>query len=242
MYLSKYISVIIPAYNEESLIFDTLNSVPDYIDKIIIINDGSTDSTKEKIENFIDERLIFVNHKKNMGVGYAIISGYEESLKNDIDITIVMDGDGQMDPKYIPDLIEPIIRDDYDYVKGNRLVNKNYRHGMSKWRQFGNIILSFLTKISSGYWHINDPQNAFTAISNKTLKKIDFQSLYPRYGYPNHLLSILNVNNCKVINVPIPSKYGNEKSKIVYHKYIYSVSILLIRCFVFRINNKYLRF
>lgn len=239
MLSSKYLSVVIPAYNEDSLITATLESIPSYIDKIIVIDDCSKDSTLDKITQFKDDRLICISHEVNKGVGAAIVSGYKESLKEGIDIAIVIAGDHQMDTKHIPELIDPIMKEGYGYVKGNRLINREYMRGMSRWRRFGNRILTILNKISTGYWDISDPQNGYTAISRNCMEMLALDELYPRYGYCNHMLAMMNVNGCKVKDIPIPARYGNEKSKIVYHKYIFSVSMLLTKCYFWRVRHKY---
>ena len=241
MYLNKKISVVIPAYNEQYLIKITINSLPDYLDKIYIIDDGSDDNTFNVVKDAANKRdtIMLLRHEENLGVGAAIISGYKKSLEDDNDITVVMGGDNQMDPKYILDLIEPIIKGIADYTKGNRLV-KGYTKGMSKWRFFGNSLLTLLTKISSGYWDIMDPQNGYTAISNKVLNIIDLDSIYPKYGYCNDLLVKLNAYNFRILDVSIPARYGNEKSKIKYNSYIFKVSWLLLKNFFWRIKTKYI--
>jgi hypothetical protein len=145
-----------------------------------------------------------------------------------------------MDPQYFPQLIDPLLTEDCDYTKGNRLVNSEYRKGMSAWRSLGNHMLSVLTKISSGQWNISDPQNGYCAISKKALETIDLDGVYPRYGYCNDLLSQMTIHHLKVKDVAIPARYGEEKSKIRYHTYIPKVSILLLRLYIKRIRNQYL--
>jgi len=241
LYLNKKICVIIPAYNEEQLIVDTLNSIPTYIDRIYVIDDGSVDGTYDIIIATAEKRnsIIPIQHIKNSGVGAAIISGYRKSLEDEMDISVVMGGDNQMDPQYIPKLIEPIIEGKADYTKGNRLHNKGYTKGMSSWRLLGNSILTLLTKFSSGYWNIMDPQNGYTAISKKALETINLDSIYAKYGYCNDILAKLNVYNFNVMDISIPARYGNERSKIKYYSYILKVSWLLMKNFFWRIKTKY---
>jgi glycosyltransferase involved in cell wall biosynthesis len=242
MYQSRKIAVVVPAYNEELLIGTTLQSIPNYIDKIYVIDDGSLDNTYKIIENFsfTNKKIIPIKHEKNKGVGAAIISGYKNSITDNIDITVVMAGDAQMDPKHIPELLDPIIENIADYTKGNRLLMSSHTKGMSPWRKFGNTILTLLTKISSGYYNIMDPQNGYTAISNKTLSIIDLDSIYPKYGYCNDMLAKLNVFNMRVRDISIPAKYGLEKSKIKYSQYIIKVSWLLLKNFLYRLKIKYI--
>ncbi len=241
MFRDKKIAVVVPAYNEEMLIGDTLMSVPDYVDKIYVVNDCSTDKTAEIVEALAgeDQRIECINHEKNKGVGAAIITGYKEALNDHMDITAVMAGDNQMDPAFLKSFLDPIVDGTADYTKGNRLLSPEFRKGMSKWRFFGNSILTFLTKVSSGYWQMVDPQNGYTAISRQALENIDLDSVYPRYGYCNNMLCKLNVQGLMVMDVRHPARYGNEKSKIKYGSYIIKVSNLLFSDFLWRLKVKY---
>lgn len=157
-----------------------------------------------------------------------------------MDIVAVMAGDDQMDPSFLPDLLDPIVDNKCDYTMGNRLISTPYQKGMSFWRFFGNSTLTMLTKIASGYWQMMDPQNGYTAISRRSLEQINLDDVYPRYGYCNDLLVKLNVNGFRVINVPHPARYGLEKSGINYSTYILKVSRLLLCDFLWRLKMKYL--
>lgn len=242
VYKNHTIAVVVPAYQEENLIGDTIQSIPQYIDRIFIVDDGSKDSTVTIANQFAknNSRILVTQHGKNRGVGAAIVTGYKQALYEHIDITVVMAGDNQMDPVVMPSLIEPIIQKRAEYTKGNRLLNPDYRKGMSKWRFTGNTILTFLTKFASGYWKLMDPQNGYTAISIKALERINLDSIYPRYGYCNDLLVKLNVFGFRVMDVEIPARYGIEKSKIKYGNYIPRVSWLLFRDFFYRLRYKYI--
>lgn len=242
MYRDSTISVVVPAYNEELLIIDTLSSIPDFVDKIYVINDCSKDDTQKKIDEYLskDARVVSIVHEKNQGVGAAIVTGYRASLADGIGISAVMAGDNQMDPDFLPELLDPIIDGKVDYTVGNRLTNPLYRAGMSKWRFFGNSILSFLTKVASGYWQMSDPQNGYTAISRRALETISLNAIYPRYGYCNDLMVRLNVYGFRMRNVPHPARYGLEKSGIRYGNYIRKVSVLLLRDFLWRLKMKYI--
>jgi hypothetical protein len=176
----------------------------------------------------------------NKGVGAAIITGYKRIVQEKIDIAAVMAGDNQMDPKHLPELLDPIVEGKADYTKGNRLINGEFRKGMSAWRSFGNVILTFLTKMASGYWQLMDPQNGYTAISRNALERINLDTIYPWYGYCNDLLVKLNVFGFKVRDVVMPAKYGLEKSKIRYKKYIFKLSWLLLKDFLWRLKTKYI--
>ncbi len=243
MYKNQKIAVVVPAYMEEELIGETLSGMPEFIDKIYAVDDGSSDGTFQIIQMMTekDTRIVPVKVIKNGGVGATIVTGYKKSLEDEMDITVVMAGDNQMDPAYLPDILAPIVEGRADYTKGNRLLNSEYSKGMSRWRLFGNTILTFLNKIASGYWQLSDPQNGYTAISRRTLESIDLDSIYPWYGYPNDMLIKLNAYGFRVIDVPHPARYGNEKSKITYGKYIVKVSLLLLRGFFWRLWMKYIK-
>lgn len=241
MYRDKKIAVVVPAFNEELLIEDTVTSMPDYVDKIYVVNDCSRDRTGEIVEALRkkDPRIMCINHTNNKGVGAAIVSGYKRSLKDDMDLAVVMAGDNQMNPTFLPNFLDPIIDGWADYTKGNRLLSSEHRKGMSKWRFLGNSLLTFMTKVSSGYWQMVDPQNGYTAISRQALERIDLDSIYPRYGYCNNMLAKLNVQGLRVMDVVHPAKYGKERSKIRYGSYMINVSRLLLGDFLWRLKVKY---
>lgn len=242
MYRKHKIGVVVPAYNERELIAETLAGIPSFVDKVYVIDDASTDGTGDVVERFAanDERISLITHETNGGVGAAILSGYRRVLEDRLSVVAVMAGDNQMDPAQLPRLLDPIIDGRADYAKGNRLVNREYARGMSRWRLFGNTLLTLLTKVASGYWQLMDPQNGYTAISRRALERIPLDSVYPWYGYCNDLLVKLNVYGFKVVDVPMPARYGREKSKIRYGKYILKVSWLLLRDFLWRLRMKYL--
>lgn len=242
MYRDRTIAVVVPAYNEELLISDTLASIPAFVDKIYTVNDGSRDRTQEIVEKIAvrDPRVIPIRHEKNLGVGAAIVSGYKRALSDGISITVVMAGDNQMDPALMGSFIDPIIENKADYTKGNRLLSPEYRKGMSRWRFFGNTVLTFMTKFSSGYWKLMDPQNGYTAVSRRVLERLNLDRIYPRYGYCNDLLVKLNVFGFRVMDVEMPARYGRESSKIKYGSYIGKVSWLLFRDFFYRLRMKYI--
>ena len=244
MYKDKKIGVVIPAYNEERLIISTLKTVPDFVDKIYVVNDCSKDDTLKLITKYASShrRVTVIDHAINQGPGAAIIHGYDRAREDNIDIIATMDGDGQMDPSYLHLFLEPIIEGKCDFTGGNRLLSDASHHGMSKFRFFGNSILSFLTKIASGYWQLLDPQNGYTAISARALDTIPYQKMYPRYGYLNERLMLLNVYGFRVRNVSHPARYADEKSTIKYSTYIPRVSKLLLKLFLRRMLTKYVLF
>ena len=243
MYKDKITGVIIPCYNEETQIGKVLETMPDFVDKIVVVNDCGTDNTIGVVELYMkkEPRVILIKHEKNQGVGGAIATGYMWARDNDIDVAVVMAGDGQMDPKDLPTILDPVVKGEADYSKGNRLFTGEAYKVIPKLRYFGNSVLSLLTKIASGYWHIADSQTGYTAINKKALKSVNWHKMYKRYGQPNDLLVMLNVLNMRVKDVLINPVYGvGEKSGIKIHKVIFTISWLLFKRFLWRLKEKYI--
>jgi len=241
MYREHRIAVVVPAYNEELLIGSTLDTMPAFIDRIYVVDDGSMDETAGRIveQAARDPRIVPTHHETNRGVGAAIVTGYTAALADGLDIVAVMAGDNQMDPAFLPKLLDPIVDGKADYTVGNRLINPEFRRGMSRWRFAGNAALTLLTKIASGYWQLVDPQNGYTAISRRALETIPLDAIYPRYGYCNDILVRLNVYGFRVMNIPHPARYGLERSSIKYSSYILRLSGLLLKDFLWRLKTKY---
>ena len=243
MYKSNKISVVVPCYNEETQIAKVLQTIPDYVDCIVAIDDHSSDKTVDVIESFIktDARIVLIRHDMNKGVGGSIEAGYVWARDNGMDVAVVMAGDGQMDPDDLTKLLDPIIDEDVDYAKGNRLFTGEAFKKIPKIRYFGNSILSLLTKIASGYWHIADSQCGYTAINKKALQIVDWNRMYKRYGQPNQLLVMLNILNLRIRDVPVRPVYGvGEKSGIKLRKVIFTMSYLLFKNFLWRLKEKYI--
>jgi glycosyltransferase involved in cell wall biosynthesis len=237
------VGVVVPAYNEERQIGKVLETMPDFVDHIIVVDDRSSDATLERCREWQDRlgtRLTVIEQPTNQGVGAAITSGYRRSLELGIDVVAVMAGDGQMDPNDLTLIIEPVISGKADYSKGNRLFTGEAWRKTPAVRYLGNAFLSMLTKIASGYWHVADSQSGYTAISRTALLALDLDRLYPSYGYPNDLLIRLNVDNFRVADVPVHPRYGiGERSSMNVFKVIPTVSFLLWRGFVYRLFVKY---
>jgi glycosyltransferase involved in cell wall biosynthesis len=244
MYKEKSVSVVIPAYNEEKLIAKAISNVPEFVEKIIVVNDASKDKTLEIVQQIkkTNIKVQLIDHEQNQGVGGAIASGYKWSRDNEIDIAVVMAGDAQMHPDDLPRLLDAIVEQGADFAKGNRMLTPDVKKSMPKLRFFASQVLSLLTKIASGYWHTIDPQCGYTAINKKALQRIDWDQMYKRYGQPNDLLVRLNVANAVAKDVEIKPIYNiGEKSGINYGKLIFSLSWLLFKDFVWRIKEKYIR-
>lgn len=245
MYKDKTIAVVVPAYNEEKLIGRVIETMPDFVDKIIVVDDCSSDGTIERIRNYLETstlngRLELIVHTENQGVGGAIATGYKWCRDQQIDVAVVMAGDAQMDPADMPALIEPLVMEFTDYAKGNRLFTGDAWRQIPKVRYLGNSAMSFLTKIASGYWHVADSQSGYTAINLKALQTINWDRMYKRYGQPNDLLVRLNIYNFRVRDIPVRPVYNiGEKSGIKPFGMVPTLSWLLFRLFIMRMWQKY---
>ena len=243
MYKDKTIAVVIPCYNEETQIEQVIHTMPDYVDKIVIVDDCSEDNTAKLVQNCSqnDSRIELIKHNQNRGCGGALATGYIWVKDNNYDIAVRMDGDGQMDPSDLISLLEPVVTGETDYSKGNRLYTGEAFKMIPKARYFGNSILTLLTKIASGYWHVADSQSGYTAMNSEVLITLDWKLMYTRYGQPNHLLIMLNVLNFRVRDVPVKPIYGiGEKSGIKVKKVIFTISWLLFKNFLWRLKEKYI--
>ena len=273
MYRDHSIGVVVPAYNEKEFIGEVIKTMPEYVDRIYVVDDCSTDCTWDEIQSAAQEdceptftgnteplvadgggsllaqraavhdpigRVIPIQHHENRGAGGSIKTGYLAALEDAVDIVPTVDGDGQMDLNQLPKLLDPIVEGEADYAKGNRLLYKDFRMEMPKFRFFGNSILTFLTKVASGYWKTMDPQNGYTAISRYALDNVGLSGMYEYYGYCNDLLVKLNTKGMRVADVAMPAVYGDEESSIEYSTYIRKVSWMLLKNFLWRLKMKYL--
>lgn len=242
MYRDLKIGVVVPAYNEEVLIGKVIETMPDYVDKIIVIDDNSRDRTCEIVLEYqtkFGERIDLIQHTKNTGVGGAICDGYQHAYDIGLDAVGVMAGDAQMDPKELAKLLDPIVEKDADYVKGNRLFYEELWATMPRHRVIGNSIFTLLTKIASGYWHITDAQGGYTTISRYALECMELQKIGRGYEFENSILIHLNVNSLPVVNVPVRPIYGvGEKSGIRFATGVH-IARYLLGAFLWRLWHKY---
>jgi glycosyltransferase involved in cell wall biosynthesis len=230
----------VPAYREEALIALTLRGIPPLVDRVYVVDDASTDGTAERARTAGDARVEVVSHDRNRGVGAAIVTGYKRALADGVDVTCVMAGDNQMDPADLERIALPVARGDVDYAKANRLVSGEAWRVMPRSRYLGNAILSLLTKIASGYWHVADSQSGYTAISREMLEQLDLDNVYRGYGFPNDMLVHLNVWNARVRDIPSRPIYGvGERSGIKIRRVVPRISWLLFKGFLWRLREKY---
>jgi glycosyltransferase involved in cell wall biosynthesis len=236
----KTVAVVVPAYREADLIADTLRSIPLFVDRVYVVDDASDDGTADAAAALADQRVDVLRHERNSGVGAAIVTGYKRALSDAVDVTCVMAGDNQMDPAELERLVRPVADGAVDYAKANRLVSGEAWRVMPRTRYLGNAILSLLTKIASGYWHVADSQSGYTAISREMLAQLDLDEVYRRYGFPNDMLVHLNVWNARVRDFPSRPIYGvGERSGIKIRSVVPRISWLLLKGFLWRLREKY---
>lgn len=244
MYEGKKVAVVVPAHNEAKLIGHVLETMPDFVDLIIVVDDASTDCTSDIVASYhvrLADRLVLVRHTHNQGVGAAIVTGYKQALVKNSDVVAVMAGDGQMDPDDLARLVTPVARGEAEYTKGNRLFRGESWRMIPHSRYLGNAVLSLLTKIASGYWHLADSQSGYTAIARLALEHLDLDGIYKRYGMPNDMLIKLNVGDFRVRDVSVRPIYDiGEASGIRLRQVIPTISWLLLRGFCWRLKEKYI--
>ena len=217
MYRKLETAVVIPCYNEEKMITQTIKKIPEYIDHIIAVNDASTDNTIGVLNKLKKQysKLIIVDNKVNQGVGGALIAGYDYAIKNTKATAIgIVAGDDQFDSSYLKAMLDDFIDQSADYVKASRFFHREAFKTMPKYRQFGNIFISLLTKFSTGYYSITDITNGCGWLRREIIEKVDFSIVEKRYDYETSMLTALSIVNAKVIDHAVPAHYGNEKSTI----------------------------
>ncbi len=217
MYRKLETAVVIPCYNEEKMITQTIKKIPEYIDHIIAVNDASTDNTIGILNKLKKQygKLIVVDNKVNQGVGGALIAGYDYAIKNTKATAIgIVAGDDQFDSSYLKAMLDDFIDQSADYVKASRFFHREAFKTMPKYRQFGNIFISLLTKFSTGYYSITDITNGCGWLRREIIEKVDFSIVEKRYDYETSMLTALSIANAKVIDHAVPAHYGDEKSTI----------------------------
>jgi len=242
MYKGLVVAVVVPAFNEAEMIGATVAGMPLWVDHVIVVDDGSSDVTAECAEDAGDDRLALIRHVRNTGVGGAVLDGHRKALELGADVSVVMAGDGQMDPAYLPDLLDPIADEGVEFTKANRFFSRTSYAGMPRHRIVGSVLLSFLTKAASGYWHLFDPQNGYTATARSALERIDLDRVAAGYQFENDMLIQLNIADAWARDIPVPARYGTEVSGMRLRRVVPAISGVLFRGFWRRILLKYVLF
>jgi glycosyltransferase involved in cell wall biosynthesis len=236
----RRVAVVVPARDEEQLIAEMLRGVPAFVDRIYVVDDASRDKTAERAREVGDPRVDVIRHERNRGVGAAIVTGYKRAIEERMDVTCVMAADNQMDPADLEAIVRPVVAGEVDYAKANRLITGEAWRVIPRTRYLGNAVLSMLTKIASGYWHVADSQSGYTAIALPMLERLELDRIYRRYGFPNDMLVHLNLWNARVRDVPSRPVYGvGERSGIRLYSVVPRISWLLLKGFVWRLKEKY---
>lgn len=238
-YKGHSVAAVIPAHNEATHIRDVLLTMAPLVDRVFVVDDGSTDETGTLARSVADERVRVIRHEHAQGVGGAILAGHRLAVEEGMDISVVMAGDGQMNPKYLTRLLDPITDQGYGFTKGNRFFSNEGFAGMPRHRVVGNIALSFATKMASGYWRIFDAQNGYTATTREALERLPLDRIAKGYVFENDVLIHLNIAGVRACDVPIPAQYGTEVSGIRLARFVPAVVWLLFSGFWRRVWRKY---
>ena len=243
MNMTKRIGVVIPSYKVRNHILQVIAAIGPEVQHIYVVDDRCPDHSGDFVESECnDPRVTVLRHEQNQGVGGAVLTGYRAAIADNVDIIVKVDGDGQMDPALIPDFVAPIAAGNADYTKGNRFFDLEQIHSMPKIRLFGNAGLSFLTKISSGYWDLFDPTNGYTAIHRDVARHLPFDKISRRYFFETDMLFRLNTLRAVAMDIPMHAKYGDEVSNLKISRVIGEFFVKNMRNFVKRIfYNYYLR-
>lgn len=242
MYKKLTLAAVIPAYNEEKLITKTVETLPSFVDKIILINDGSSDNTLNVVKNLAkkNNKIIIIDNKENIGLGSSMVKGFKKALALRTDLICVLAGDAQCNPSYLSKMADELITNNLDYVKANRFVHLEELKKMPKMRKFGNIIITILTKFSTGYYSIFDSQNGYAVFTRHILKKLSLDMVGKRYDYENTLLTALSIAGARVRDFPVPAVYGEETSTIKVLPTTLRALRVTFTGFWKRIYNKYI--
>lgn len=240
MPVHQKIAVVIPAFKVLNQILGVIENIGPEVSLIVVVDDCCPDSSGKLVQSANkDKRVKVLTHDENKGVGGAMITGYRFALEERADVIVKLDGDGQMDPSLIPMLLEPILKEQADYVKGNRFFNVQAILRMPKIRIFGNLALSFFSKVSTGYWQVFDPNNGFTAIHASALKQLPLEKISNRYFFESDMLFRLNLARAVVVDVPMDAVYGEEKSNLSVLRTLIEFPIKHSKNFIKRIAYSY---
>lgn len=241
MYRNLHVAAILPCYNEEKLVTKTIDTLPDFVDYIVAVDDTSKDKTWEKIQAAAkkNKRVVPVHHDVNTGIGGAYLTGYKTALEKGADLIFTMAGDAQCNQDYMSNMADTLLDENLDYVKANRFVHLEELKQMPAFRRIGNTVITILTKFASGYYSIFDSQNGYGVFKRKTLENMPLEHIGRRYDYENTLLITLSIMSAKIKDEPVPAIYGDEESTIPVFKTTMRALKVVWKGFWHRIYNKY---
>ena len=209
------IAVVIPCYRVTGQVLDVIAAIGPDVARIYCVDDACPDGSGDLVQaRAADPRVQVLRHDSNQGVGAATITGYRQAIADGMDIAVKLDGDGQMDPALIPELVAPIRRGEADYTKGNRFWDLRQIGRMPWLRRLGNLGLSFMAKASTGYWDVFDPTNGYTALHVAVAERLPLEQVSRRYFFETDLLFRLGTVRAVVVDVPMDARYGDEKSSL----------------------------
>jgi dolichol-phosphate mannosyltransferase len=209
------VAAVVPAYKVTRQVVDVVKSLLPYCDKVFVVDDCCPEgSGRLVVASIIDDRVCVIFNQENTGVGGAVMAGYRAAITAGVDIIVKVDGDGQMDPSLLPEFVLPIARGEADYTKGNRFFDLRNIGAMPPMRIFGNAGLSFMAKLSTGYWDVFDPTNGYTAIHADVARQLPYDRISQRYFFETDLLFRLNTLRAAVVDIPMDAKYGDEVSNL----------------------------
>jgi len=233
------VAVVVPAWNVAKQIAGVLAGMPELVDEIIVVEDAGSDDTARIVRASSDPRLTLVEHAVNQGVGGATLSGFRAALERGADVVVKMDGDGQMDPAFLPALLEPIVSEGFAYAKGNRFLREDALRDMPTIRLVGSFVLTFLSKLASGYWHVFDPVNGYLAIDASMLRKLPLERIARRHFFESDMLIHLNVFRARVKDVAMPARYGDEESSLRVSRVLVTFPLFLVKGFWYRVYERH---
>lgn len=234
------VHVVIPAYKVDQHILDVLSRIGAEVKKIWVVDDFCPRESGKLVQKSTkDKRVNVIFNSQNLGVGGAVIAGYRAALADGADVLVKIDGDGQMFPEDLPALIRPILLGEADYTKGNRFDSLDDLYAMPRLRIFGNAILSFWSKLSSGYWSVTDPTNGYTAVHRAALERVELDKLSERYFFESDLLFRLNLAGAVVEDVALPARYGDEISNLKIRKVVVEFPLKFTKNLLKRIFYRY---
>ena len=241
MWRGSRVGVAVPAFRAAASVGDVLRGLPAYVDHVVVVDDGSEDATADAVARVAasDPRVVLVRHDRNRGVGGATVTAFRRLLELGAERVVKVDADGQMDPAQMERLLEPLGDGRHGYAKGNRFHDGAALTAMPKTRLLGNFVLTFLTKAASGYWSVADPQNGYVAVRGDVLARLPLGEIASRWFFENDMLVHLNILRVPVADVPMPARYGSERSSLRIPRVLSTFPWLLFRRFWKRVWRRY---